>query len=215
MNELLSIDERQRAASFVFDKDRRRFAAGRGILRDILARYVGIHPADILFNVGSAGKPYLADQSGRSLQFNLSHSGNLALLAVTVGEEIGVDVEWVRSTVEVDQVAPIVFSPAEMAVLNGLVMPHKREAFFNGWTRKEAIVKALGAGLGYPVRQLTVAIAPDEPVRLIQAQEEALNGSRWTLAALSPGPGYVAALAHRGPPRGIKTLTWTDRLQSP
>ena len=210
LRQLLSNDEHARATRFVFEQDRRRFAAAHGILRKILARYLGTAPADLVFEIESAGKPQLAHQHGGALHFNLSHSRDLVLIAVTAGADIGVDLERISDTVEVDEVAAIVFSPAEIAVLNRLSPPQKRQAFFNGWTRKEAIVKALGEGLGYPVRQLTVSIAPSERVRLIQAEGETMNGSRWSLQSLPAPTGYVAAVAHRGPRRSLRRFAWSD-----
>ena len=206
----LSHDERDRADHFVFDRDRRRFTVAHGILRAVLARYHRVEPADMAFETARAGKPHLApSRHGRFLQFNLSHSRGLALVAVTSGCEIGVDLEWLNDAVDIDQVASVVFSPVEIALMNRLAEPQKREAFFNGWTRKEAIVKALGAGLGYPVQQLTVSIAPNEPVRLKRADRDAMSPSRWTLEALSPGQGYVAAVAHRGPRRTLRLWQWS------
>jgi 4'-phosphopantetheinyl transferase len=205
----LASDELARADRFVFERDRRRYTAAHGILRAILGRYLGTDPAALVFQTEAAGKPKLAPaRHGRSLQFNLSHSRDLALVAVTAGCDIGVDLEWVTDTVEVEQVASVVFSPAEIAVLGRLTLPQKREAFFTGWTRKEAIVKALGAGLGYPVQELTVSMAPDEPVRLIHADDAAIDSSLWTLEALFPAPGYVGAVAHRGARRTLRLLEW-------
>jgi 4'-phosphopantetheinyl transferase len=205
----LSSDERARADRFVFDRDRRRYVAAHGILRAILAGYLGADPAALVFRTESAGKPKLAPaRHGRVLRFNLSHSRDLALVAVNRGCDIGVDLEWVTDTVEVDQVGSMVLSPAEIAVLSRLTPAQKRGAFFNGWTRKEAIVKALGAGLGYPVRQLTVSIAPNEPVRLIHADDAAMDSSGWTLEALFPAPGYVGAVAHPGARRDLRLFEW-------
>jgi len=209
----LSDDERERAARFVFEPDRRHFTVAHGILRAILARYLRVNPATLVFETERAGKPHLAPaRPRRFLQFNLSHSRDLALVAVTGGCEIGVDLEWLNDVVDVHQVAAVVFSPLEIAVLNRLAMPETREAFFNGWTRKEAIVKALGAGLGYPVQRLTVSIAPPEPVRIIRADSATMDGSRWTVEALTPAPGFAAALAHRGPRRRLRLFECSDLL---
>jgi 4'-phosphopantetheinyl transferase len=182
-----------------------------GGLRAILARYLRVNPATLVFETERAGKPHLAPARHPGfLQFNLSHSRNLALVAVSGGSEIGVDLEWVSDAIEVDQVAALVFSKSEIAVLGRLDIPRKREAFFNGWTRKEAIVKALGAGLGYPVRQLTVSIDPAARVRVIRPKNDAMNRSRWRLEALTPAPGYAAAVAHRGSRRSVHLFEWSD-----
>jgi 4'-phosphopantetheinyl transferase len=207
----LSDAERHRAARFHFERDRRHFTVAHGILRAILGRYLRVDPATLVFEAQPAGKPHLAPARHRGLlQFNLSHSRDLALVAVSGESEIGVDLEWVSDAIEVDQVAALVFSKSEIAVLGRLDIPRKREAFFNGWTRKEAIVKALGAGLGYPVRQLTVSIDPGERVRLIRANGDAMNRSRWTLEALTPAPGYAAAVAHHGSRRSLHLFEWSD-----
>jgi 4'-phosphopantetheinyl transferase len=209
----LSDVERNRADRFHFDRDRRHFTLAHGILRAILARYLRVNRTTLVFEAEVAGKPHLAPARPRPfLQFNLSHSRHLALVAITGGSEIGVDLEWVSDAVAVDQVAALIFSQSEIAVLDRLDIPRKREAFFNGWTRKEAIVKALGAGLGYPVRELTVSIAPGDPVCLKRADGGAMNWSRWTLEALSPAPGFSAAVAHRGPRRSLRLFEWSASL---
>jgi 4'-phosphopantetheinyl transferase len=196
---LLSAGERTRTRRFRFERERRRFTVGRGILRIILGRYLNIPADELKFQIGASGKPSLADDA--SIHFNLAHSGELALYAVTREHELGIDLEEIHPIPDVQQLAEQFFSPLEMAELAALPESKKLEAFFSGWTRKEAYLKARGDGLGHPLDQFSVSMSPDTPARLLQAKEGQQELSRWSLQALTPAPGYVAALA-------VESHTW-------
>jgi 4'-phosphopantetheinyl transferase len=195
----LADDERQRADRFHFDKDRRHFTAGRGTLRLILAHYLRRRPEAIRFTYTGYGKPLLAEASA-ALRFNLTHSHGLALLAVTLGREIGVDVEHIRDNLERDGelLAERFFSPREVAALRSLPIELRREAFFHCWTRKEAYIKANGKGLSLPLDQFDVTLRPGEPAALLATQHDPADAQRWTLLSLAPAEGYVGALAVEG-----------------
>jgi 4'-phosphopantetheinyl transferase len=193
---LLSPDERERAARFRFDADRRRYTVARAALRRLLGRYLERPPAGLHFDYGAYGKPFLPD-AGR-LRFNLSHSGELALLGVALGRELGVDVERESDRHADAGVARRFFAPEELAALEPLAADAWRRGFFACWTRKEAYVKALGAGFQVPLDAFAVTIAPDAPARLVAARHDPAELRRWTLASLEPAEGYAGAVAVEG-----------------
>jgi medium-chain acyl-[acyl-carrier-protein] hydrolase len=192
----LAPDERERADRFHFDKDRRHFIAGRGALRAVLGRYLGEPPERLRFTYNVYGKPALV--GGGNVRFNLTHSHGLALLAVTRGREVGVDLERVRADLAGEELAERFFSPREVAALRGLPQGQRREAFFRCWTRKEAYIKARGAGLALPLDRFDVTLRPDEPAALLATHDEPAEAGRWSLRNLAPGDGYAGALAVEG-----------------
>jgi 4'-phosphopantetheinyl transferase len=197
LREILTDDERRRAARFHFEKDRHHFTAARGTMRILLAGYLARPPEEVRFAYSNYGKPRLADES--NLRFNLTHSHGLALLAVTRGREIGVDVERLREMErDGEQLAERFFSPREAAVLRSLPTRLRREAFFHCWTRKEAYIKAHGMGLSLPLDQFEVSLHPDEPAALLATQHDPPEVQRWSLRSLFPGEGYVATVAVEG-----------------
>ena len=177
MIDLLSKEELDRADKFMFDRDRHRFANCRSILRCIIGRYLDMNPRDISFVYGPYGKPALAHTLSGDLQFNLSHSGGLALFAFA-GFEIGVDVELVHPFSNLNGVASRLFSKEEYKVIYSLPELEKIKAFYRLWTRKEAAAKAIGSGL-YEM---------DQP------------GQAWFIRDVDPSPGYIGAIAteHEG-----------------
>ncbi|HYP40294.1 MAG TPA: 4'-phosphopantetheinyl transferase superfamily protein [Chloroflexia bacterium] len=188
----LSNDELEKAGRFYFEKDRARYIVAHGLLRLILSRYAHAEPGELRFCLTPYGKPTLA---GEAIRFNLSHSHGLALIAVTMHQEIGVDLEWVRDDLEVEQIACRFFSPREVATLRELPAPVRNEAFFRCWTLKEAYIKALGKGLSLPLDRFTVSLAPDQFKALLEIESGTESLSHCDLAVLAPGPGYVGAVA--------------------
>jgi 4'-phosphopantetheinyl transferase len=202
--ETLSPEERQRYAKLRSAQIRSRFAVARGALRNILGRYLDLPPERVCFSYGQNGKPALAGaQADSLLRFNLSHSQDVALVAVTRGREVGVDVERVRAEFAGLPIAKHFFSPSELAALQALSPVLRTEAFFRYWTRKEAFLKALGEGLPRTPQLFTVSLRPDEPVALHNDSDDSQPVLGWSLAELTPDsrwlPGYVAALAVEGP----------------
>ncbi len=211
LTQTLSRDETMRADRFYFDRDRKRFIVGRGMLRNILSLYLRIKPSRLRFSYGAYGKPYLAGRVGEgTIRFNLSHSHELALYGFARGREIGVDLEYIQEVPELDQIAARFFSESENAVLNTLPESEKQEAFFNCWTRKEAYIKAIGNGLAHPLDQFDVSLVPGEPVRLLKVEGDAQEADRWSLKSLMPAPGYVAALAIEGHDWRLQQWQWSD-----
>ncbi len=155
------------------------------------------------------GKPILAPfVADGSLQFNLAHSGELVLYAVTRGRRVGIDVEWMCSFDRFERIAARFFSARERAMLFSLPAVDRRTAFFNCWTRKEAYIKATGDGLARPLHSFTVSLAPDAPPQLLETDGDAAEAARWSLYSLTPAAGFAAALAVEGQPRRIMRWAW-------
>ncbi len=193
---LLSHDEQARANRFYLERDRRRFIVARGALRTILGCYLDVEPGQLRFRYESHGKPFLSDEfSASALRFNLAHSNELALYAFTCGREIGIDVECIRPVPDIEQIAVRFFSANENMALRMLPESQRLEAFFNCWTRKEAYIKTLGEGLTQPLDQFQVSLIPGEPAQLLSVNDVPEKATRWSIAALSPAPGYIGALA--------------------
>ena len=210
LQQTLAPDECARAERFHFQRDRDRFIVARGGLRDILSRYLNTKSDQLRFCYNSHGKPALARKANHGeLGFNLAHSHELALYAITRGREVGIDLERIRSNLVDEQIAERFFSPREVVVLRGLPMYQQREAFFNCWTRKEAYVKAKGQGLSIPLDQFDVSLAPGEPAALLSTQWHPQEASRWSLQKLNPGCGYVAALAVEGHDWQVECWQWS------
>jgi len=201
----LADDERARADRLRVPGGRGRFIAGRGALRAILGRYLGL-PADRLaFRYGGRGKPALP---GTGLEFNLTHSGGLALLAVTRGRAVGVDIEAARPMADADRLVERFFSPREVAAYRALPAAERPAAFFRCWTRKEAYMKATGLGLGQPLDGFDVSLAPGEPPRLLAVAGRPGEADRWSMRDLDPGPGYAAALLVEGGADLVRCYRW-------
>jgi 4'-phosphopantetheinyl transferase len=209
----LSADELHRAARFHFPRDRRRFIVARGVLRDILGRYLGVHPSALGFRYSAYGKPALADVADEeALRFNVSHSHEMALFAVTCGREVGVDIEYLRREIACEEIAEHFFSVRERGSLRALPAEVKHQAFFNCWTRKEAYIKAHGEGLSLPLDQFDVSLAPGEPAALLATRSDPREALRWSLRVLTPGPDYVAAVAVEGQGWNLTCWQWRNSL---
>ena len=192
----LSPTELERAARFHFERDRNRFVAGRAILRTTLSRCLETKPQALEFVYGPQGKPSLAGSfASRGLNFNLAHSEDLALLAVTRVGSVGVDIERIRPIPDVEQLVARFFSERESAAFQKLPNDQKPAAFFNLWTRKEAWLKATGEGIGHLLNRVEVSFLPGEPARLLAFPRESDAATPWTLHALAPAAGFAGALA--------------------
>jgi 4'-phosphopantetheinyl transferase len=196
----LSPDERERAGRFYFERDRRHFIVGRGVLRNILGRYLDLEPQALVFSYGPKGKPSLAQELVKAappavdLRFNLSHSGGLALYAFTYGRDLGVDIEQLRALEDAERIASRFFAAGEVRVFGALPTPLRMQGFFNCWTRKEAYIKATGEGLSMPLDCFEVSLIPGEPARFLRVEGEPAAALRWFLRELDPASGYVAAV---------------------
>jgi 4'-phosphopantetheinyl transferase len=193
---VLSSDELARASRFHFDKDRTRFIRCRSVLRFLLAGYLGVPAAEIRFEYSSNGKPQLPPkQNPRGLQFNVSHSADVALIAVGAELQLGIDIEKIREEVDTAALAQRFFSSREGAGLQALPDHLRLAGFFACWTRKEAFLKATGTGLSFPLADFSVTTHPDLPPQLEDLQGDAEAHKRWFLTDLGVGKAYRATLA--------------------
>jgi 4'-phosphopantetheinyl transferase len=200
---VLSPEEQKRADAFFFERDRRRFAASHGFLRHVLARYLKIPAAQVEIRSGHGGKPEIGQGSltpdsrllTPDVQFNLSHSGPLALVGVTRGRAIGVDVEWLRPMPDAGQLAARYFTAAEQRVLQALPPDEHVHGFFRCWTRKEAYLKARGLGLAMELDRFEVSCAPGEPASLLWVEDAPAEPDRWRLIDVPLGSEAVGACA--------------------
>jgi 4'-phosphopantetheinyl transferase len=199
MEAVLVPDERQRAERFRAVRDRQRFAICRGMLRFLLGAYLDTAPQFLRFVYGPQGKPALAELTAAfALHFNLAHAHGLVLFALSRDREIGVDLELVRPIPEMEHISERFFAPGECSALRQLEPEQRQEAFFHCWTRKEAFVKAKGAGLSHPLDRFEVSLTPGERARLLTIDGDRQAAAGWTIRELRPAPGYVAALAVPG-----------------
>lgn len=194
---VLSRDERARAQRFACVRDTRRFIVARARLRQFLGSLLSLQPAAIEFSYGPNGKPALAARHRTRLRFNVAHSGDVAVFVAAMGREVGVDIEVVRPLADADDVASWAFSARERADYFSLPAAARPVAFFNCWTRKEAVVKAMGDGLRFPLAAFDVSLAPSAPARLLRMEHRGRGRGMWTLRAISPAPGVVGAIALR------------------
>jgi 4'-phosphopantetheinyl transferase len=205
----LSSEELTRADRFHFSRDRQCFVASRACLRTILAGYLRTDPRGLSFSYSKKEKPSLGLPFGSSdISFNISHSGGIALLAFTRGRQIGVDVEKLRSSSDLEGISRRFFSTHERSQLAALPTEEIAAAFFRCWTRKEAYVKATGDGLSLPLDQFDVSLGPGESNALLATRPDASEAQRWLLREVPAGPGYTAALCVLG--RDWKLHDWSE-----
>ncbi len=200
VTEYLSPDERQRADRFRFEVHRNRFILGRGLLRVILGSYCDLPPEKLRFNYGPNGKPELAPveggrRAGGPPHFNLAHSEGVGVLAVTQTGPVGVDIEHVRRLVDFKELVSQFFSAREAAEFLELEKEQQPAAFFNLWTRKEALLKATGEGIAHSLNRVEVSFLPGEPARVRSLPAEQWAGGDWSLVELAISPAYAGALA--------------------
>jgi len=197
---VLSAAEQERARRFKFEKDEKLFAVAHAALRSILARYLSVSPGNIKFVIGPQGKPRLSSDSGEKLRFNLSHSGELAVIAIAP-RELGVDVEWIKENFGFEEVAEHFFTAREVAELRALPKVLQRRAFYQCWTCKEAFLKAKGTGLSGELDE--VQIVPHGESAHIDA-----NVPGWCLKEIDVADGYVAAVVSEGGPAEVRIYRW-------
>jgi 4'-phosphopantetheinyl transferase len=200
----LSEDEHARAIRFFFDRDRIHFIVARGILRELLGKYLDAPPVKLRFNYDPHGKPLLrGGDYNTDLRFNVSHSNGLAVFAFAIGREVGIDVELIRSSFACTEIAEHFFSIGEREELRALPREAQAEGFFNCWTRKEAYVKARGEGLQIPLDEFDVSLTPGDPATLRSA-----DGDRWSIHSFEPQNGWAGAVVAEGKNWGVVRWDW-------
>lgn len=204
--EILARDERERLAGFGSDQLRRRFLVARGSLRVLLGRYLQMPGEKLKFAYSQRGKPSLTGKHADTLQFNLGHSGDLALIAVSRVTPVGVDVEQVRPMRDADRIAQRFFSESEAGLLRTVTEKERDAAFFRLWTRKEAFLKATGDGLSNSLPRVEVSFLADENCRVKAVAGDRVEAAEWHLASLQPAADFVGAVAIRQ--RGVEVKCW-------
>ena len=203
---LLSHDEITRADRFHLDRDRQNFMATRALLRILLGAYIACDPKDLTFLYGEREKPSLASSlDGGQVEFNVSHSGARALIAIARGRAVGVDIEQVRDNLDHKALAKRFFSPTEQWALSALDPSEQCMGFFRCWTRKEAYIKAHGSGLALPLNAFDVSISSGEKNALLATRPDASQAALWSICAVDAGAGYEAALCAKGKDWVLKT----------
>lgn len=208
--QVLAYDEKERARRFSFERLRRSFIVSHGTLRFVLGRYLGRHPAELRFQYGPRGKPAVC---GTNIEFNMSHSGNLAAIALTIGCPVGIDLEQIRPISYMHLLAHQYFHPEEFAEIAELPSAESECAFYCCWTRKEAYIKAAGNGLTVPLNNFRVSVTPADPVRLIHPGDDGESDAVWTLNNLQVPSGYAGALAYRDRPRSVTQLRTMEAVE--
>jgi 4'-phosphopantetheinyl transferase len=202
----LTPDEMFRATRFRCVRDRDHFIAARGTLRELLGSYENRSPAELEFSYGKQGKPILrtSDGSTSDICFNVAHSHGLAVYAIAYDRNVGIDVELIDPEFAASEIAARYFSAREARAISLLPSEQRAEGFFHCWTRKEAYVKAHGAGLGIPLTSFEVTVTPGTPAQFLGG-----IAPGWQLDHFTPAPGYVGAIAYDGD--AGRVLYWGNR----
>ena len=195
LSKILSSDEIDRANKFYFERDKNRFIIARGTLRKILSRYLNIEPKKLQFTYSERGKPYLLDTS---ILFNLSHSQDLALYAITTVNSIGIDLEYIRPMNDAEGLAKRFFTAQEYNLISQLPPQQQQEIFFKIWTCKEAYLKATGDGLAGGLEKVEVCLKPEQPIQFMSINGDFQEASRWYLYQFIPESNYIAAVVAAG-----------------
>jgi 4'-phosphopantetheinyl transferase len=206
---ILSPGELERAVRLRHSVDRDRFVLRRGILRAILGSYLDVAPNKVRFAYGRYDKPLLTPGFYHlRLSFSLAHRRGIALYAVTSPGPVGVDIEYVEPLPDLEGVTTSSFSKREQDVLRTVPESERVLAFFTGWTRKEAVLKALGEGLARPPNQVEVYLDSSKTMGVSVIEGLGARGRYWRVDTVIPAPGYVGAVAAEGGDWRIKWLDW-------
>lgn len=208
---ILSDDEVRRAERFVFEKHREHYVVGRARMRQILAAFAPTTASTLELAYENLGKPRFRDEALHAkLRFNFSNSNDRGLLAVTVGEELGVDLERVRPMNDMMGLARRYYAETETNKLFALADQERPAAFFRCWTRKEAYLKAVGKGLTFPLRSVEVTLLNDEVCRILNINSDANEAAAWSLFHLRPYDGFLGALAVRNRSATVSLWDWPN-----
>jgi 4'-phosphopantetheinyl transferase len=195
---VLSPDERARANRFRHFYDRDRYIIAHGSLRLLLGRYVDESPGQLEFSNIPSGKPRLVNSAHPSLRFNLSHSHKLALIAVACGLEVGIDVEHIDPNCDFEPIAREFFTPAEQAALHASPSHERRNTFFQLWTCKESVLKAMGEGFQRSSTSISLILQRDREFVELEIPQDSTEGRHWFTRILPGITGYAAALTTEG-----------------
>lgn len=206
---VLSPEEYEKARRFRFPQLRRKYILSHACLRILLGEYLQLDPRSVGICVNALGKPSIW---GEDLEFNMSHSGEIAIYAFTRGAAIGVDVEQLRAMPDLIRVAEQFFAPEEIAGLAAMAAEGRNEAFFRCWTRKEALIKSTGLGLSQPLDRFQVSLQPGSPA-LLSFEGCTESALAWTFYDLDPARGYIGSIALRAPRRDLHVFPLVNSSQ--
>lgn len=205
----LSVDEIMKSERLSFERDKNNFIIARGILRLILACYLSVEPSAIRFCYEKDGKPRIQNAFGKKvIQFNLSHSEELALYVFTLDSEVGADLEKIRDFPEMKQIVDHFFSVRERVFFDTLPTSEKRETFFKWWTRKEAFVKAVGEGLSDRLNSFDVLLCDGKSAESLGILRGATERPRWSIWDVKPGEEFAGAVAVKGGDWNLQSWQW-------
>ncbi|HEY1806694.1 MAG TPA: 4'-phosphopantetheinyl transferase superfamily protein [Terracidiphilus sp.] len=205
---ILPSEEVDRGARFHSTHLRDSFVLARGALRFLLGKYLNTDPASIRFVYGLRGKPALASVTG--IDFNMTHSGTMAAIALTMDCPLGIDLEQIRPISDMQEIAARFFCPEEASEVMSLSAAERERAFFRCWTRKESYIKATGDGLFTPLDDFRVTVLCGTPARFVHLARDLVAAQKWTLHDLNLVPDYAAALAYRGQERSLRFTSIVD-----
>ena len=191
----LSKEEKERAYRFKFEKHQRRYIAARGSLRKILAGQLNLKPAEIDLIYSKTGKPLISeDQNKKNILFNLSHSHELAVIALTLNKQVGIDLEYLTDKKDLLGLAKRFFTNKEYEIIFSLAKDKQNEAFYRAWTRKEAYLKATGEGIS-GIEKIEVSVIEKEPPKILNTPSETGD---WSLFNIQIPDNYIVSLAVKG-----------------
>ena len=203
----LSPDERARAERFRVSEPRRQFVFGRALLRQLLGACLNVEPVTLAFGYHPRGKPFLAQSALNSdLRFNLSHSGLIVAIALAHGREVGVDLESIHRLDDWSLLAERIFSSRELCELRALPASKQREAFFNGWTRKEAYLKATSEGLTDDLPAIEVTLVPGQKPRLLRLPAGLEAARQWAIQDIPLPPDFAGAVVFETHSSSVSSL---------
>jgi len=192
--------ETKRAHQFKFDKDRNCFICSHAILRILLGKYCNCDTTKITYDYTVNNKPILTYD--KNLHFNLSHSSHRAIIAFTKNRPIGIDIEYMQEKETLDNLAKRFFSSQEYNEYKLLPEQHKTQGFYNAWTRKEAVVKAIGIGITCSLKSFSINLTPGSKAKLLSMHNQN-DVTNWQLYGFNPEEKYCAAIAWHGPQKMI------------
>ncbi len=201
---ILSNEEKDRALKFHFEKDRISYLTAHYNLRRLISNYLKIDPQDVNFVTNKYGKPFI--DGINKLQFNISHSGNIVLIAFHKSKPVGVDVEMHRDDIKYAEIAERFFSKNEVQALKTALQSNQKELFFRVWSRKEAYIKGIGKGLSIPLGSFDVSLTKE--AKILKAETKASDKNQWNIKSLNPKKGYSAAVTCALPDFSLKC--WQD-----
>ncbi|MGB5418188.1 4'-phosphopantetheinyl transferase family protein [Algibacter sp.] len=208
LNNFLSEDEILKASKFRFQKDKKSSIITRGVLRLLSSKYLNTKPGEIKFKYGEFGKPEF--DLDTEIKFNVSHSGNMAVIGFVLNDDIGIDIEEIKSNFDVSEIAKSHFSSLEIKALNNLPKAEQVKGFYRCWTRKESFIKAKAKGLSFPLDSFSVSINSDKNAKLLETNWDKNEKDLWKLYSFTPQENYLGAVSVKGNIESIKHFNFND-----